>query len=71
MGGWKKPSKKIHHDDRPAHKAELKDLREKKEILPGRDFLEFLSVKTEPEPIDPEPNVSRRRMKRLARQNGA
>lgn len=69
--GWKRLSHKRHHDDRPAHKAQLKDEREHKEILSARDFLNFLHVKTDPEPPAPEPLVSKRRLKREARKNGA
>jgi len=36
--GWKKVSKKLHHDLRPAHKAELREMRERKEFLPDRGF---------------------------------
>jgi hypothetical protein len=36
--GWKKISRKIHHDDRPAHKAALREARERKELLPDRSF---------------------------------
>jgi hypothetical protein len=40
--GWKKVSRKLHHDDRQDHKAALQAERDKSELIPSRDYLDYL-----------------------------